>query len=773
MIELFERVRESPPEGREGAVAAADAPESVRAEVLSMLRLDASNDPLFDGNGGGAPEQIGPYRVIRELGTGGMGAVYLAEQQSPQRLVAVKVIQPAFATPELAKRLANEAEALGRLRHPGIAQVFESGRYDAGGHELPYVLMEYVDGVPIGDFAKDRGLNVAERLRLMSSVCDAVQHAHDRGILHRDLKPGNILVTSDGTPKVLDFGLARISDGSVPAVSIVTRPGALVGTVPYMSPEQTSGESAAIAEASDVYALGVIAYELVTGSMPYSVRGRQIHEAIRAIQEDTPEPASSADRSLRGDVTTILGRALEKDPDRRYESAGALADDIRRHLAAQPISARPPSTIYQFQKFCKRNRALAGSLVAIAAVLVLATVMSSVLAVRATRAEAEAVRQSAIATAVNRFLNEELLAAADPWGGGSREDTIGEILDRAIESIEDGYEGPPEVEGSVRMTLASTLRTLGELEAAEAQVRRALPLIEADGLGDPKKPLAATAELATILTEAGNYGDALPLRKRVYETRLATLGSDFLETIVSATELGVSYTDNGMLEQAAEVLTPTLEAAERTLGPNHAEIGSLMSAIGGVHYRQQEHEEARPYFERFVQISEDTNGPDHPTTINALSSLAIILGALGDTEAAGPIHERAANGSLAALGPEHPHYMTTRANQLMHIAGTGRVDEAIEGHRELLETRRRVLGTENPDTGVSALLLGQAMWQSKDPSVNALCLEFFEEAHRIFLASLGADHGYTNHAAWCCMRYHEEMGNAEEMERWASLLPSE
>jgi WD40 repeat protein/predicted Ser/Thr protein kinase len=311
------------------------------------------------------PSGVAGYRVVRLIGRGGMGAVYEAEQDNPRRPVALKMIRPGLASPDLVKRFAREAHVLGRLHHPGIAQVYAAGLADDG---QPYFAMELVHGPPLLEYADRQRLDTAARLALVARIGDAVQHAHDRGVIHRDLKPANILVDETGQPKILDFGVARATDADLHTTA-GTEIGQVIGTLAYMSPEQVEGDPAALDTRSDVYALGVILFELLAGRLPYSLQGLPLAEAARVIRDHDPARLGSVNTSLRGDVETIVAKALEKDKDRRYASAGALAADIGHYLAAEPIAARPASAWYQFRKFARRNKAVVGGTAATFAAL--------------------------------------------------------------------------------------------------------------------------------------------------------------------------------------------------------------------------------------------------------------------------------------------------------------------------------------------------------------------------------------------------------------------
>ncbi|MEQ8764363.1 MAG: protein kinase [Planctomycetota bacterium] len=323
------------------------------------------------------PETIGGYRILRRIAFGGMGAVYEAEQDRPRRRVALKTIRHDVLSPDLLRRFHHEADLLGRLQHPGIGQVFEAGTYDAGEGPQPFFAMEYLDGRPLTDSARDRQLSEADRLRLFIEVCEAVHHAHQKGIIHRDLKPENILVVSEapgadglGRPKILDFGVARLTSTDFLATSAHTRDGQIIGTLAYMSPEQVNGEYRELDTRSDVYSLGVVLYELLTGELPYELSRLSIAEAGRTVCEVEPRRPSQLAPTLKGDVETIVLKALDKEKHRRYDSAAALAQDIRHFLNEKPISAHPPSALYQLRKFARRNRPLvAGVLIAFVALV--------------------------------------------------------------------------------------------------------------------------------------------------------------------------------------------------------------------------------------------------------------------------------------------------------------------------------------------------------------------------------------------------------------------
>jgi len=387
-------------------------PAGAAADVSSALGAAwraLSGDPVTGGAGGAsadlAPEDLRPpqiprYQIRRLLGVGGMGAVYEAEQQQPRRTVALKVIRPGKATRRLVRRFRDEAEALGRLQHPGIAQIYDFGTTESDGASdpRPFFVMELVrgpGGVPaltIIEHVRQNKLTVRQRLELVAQVADAVHYAHQKGIIHRDIKPANILLGESGQPKVLDFGVARVTDADVQATTVIdeTNLGQIIGTLPYMSPEQAGGEVAHLDTRSDVYGLGVLCYELLTDRLPYEVGRMMLHEAVRVIREEEPTRLSTVDRALRGDVELIVSTSLAKEKERRYQSAAEMAADIRRYLHDEPLAARKAGTWYQLTKLARRNKALVGGVAAVFLALVLGLAATAWQAVQASRAREDA-----------------------------------------------------------------------------------------------------------------------------------------------------------------------------------------------------------------------------------------------------------------------------------------------------------------------------------------------------------------------------------------------
>jgi len=379
---------------------------SIRTEMNMVASVAELNLPAL-------PAAIGPYQVIRRIGEGGMGIVYEAQQQAPRRMVAIKVVRGGSTIDEYRLRLfQREAQTLGRLRHPSIASIYEGGRSAEGEH---FIAMELVNGTPLTQYAREHAVSRRQRLHLFQQICLAIQYAHQRGVIHRDLKPSNILVDAEGHPKILDFGLARITDPEGGLATATCEVGRIIGTLPYMSPEEVRGDVAAIDVRSDLYSLGVLFFELLTGELPYTVRRNALPEAIRIICEEEPRRASTIDRTLRGDLDVILARTLEKDLNRRYQSAAALAEDIDRFLSDQPVLARRGSALYVIKKLIVRHRFAAMAIGGLIVVfLIMAYSFNSLTdAQRSGIEETMALKDLRVAITENRFA-ESLLELGRP-----------------------------------------------------------------------------------------------------------------------------------------------------------------------------------------------------------------------------------------------------------------------------------------------------------------------------------------------------------------------
>jgi tetratricopeptide (TPR) repeat protein/predicted Ser/Thr protein kinase len=576
--------------------SSADEPDPF--ELPTGTRLTATAPGAIRRERREVPASIGDYRILAVLGEGGMGTVYRAEQKNPHRIVALKVIKPGVSSDEHLRRFELEAEVLGRLQHPGIAQIYEAGTADSGLGPQPYFAMEFIQGRPLMEYADALRLDTSRRLAVMTQVCEAVEHAHQRGIIHRDLKPGNILVDQNGQPKVLDFGVARVTDSDA-QVTRQTDMGQLIGTLAYMSPEQVLADPLALDIRSDVYALGVILYELLASKLPYKTQGKAMHEVVQAIREEDPAPLSSINRSYRGDIDTIVAKALEKDKTRRYASAADLAGDIRRHLTNEPIVARPPSATYQLGKFARRHKALVAATASVFLVLVVGVVASTREAVRAHRAERAAEEQrrradqeAAVAKAVSDFLQNDLLAqasAANQSSPNAKPDPdlkVRTALDRAAAGIQGRFEQQPELEAAIQDTIGRTYYQLGLYPEARNQLERALDLYRR-ALGEENpKTLTTMSRLGRTAWLQGEYPEAETLLGRALEIQRRVLGPEHPDTLYSMNNLGNVYRSQGRDPQAEALYSQTLETRRRVLGPQHPDTLTSMNNLANVYWSQ-------------------------------------------------------------------------------------------------------------------------------------------------------------------------------------------
>ncbi|MFI5166641.1 MAG: tetratricopeptide repeat protein [Thermoanaerobaculales bacterium] len=641
------------------------------------------------------PAAIGSYRILRLLGEGGMGAVYEAEQEKPRRTVALKVIKAAWAGPELIRRFEQESQALGRLHHPGIAQIYEAGAADTGFGLQPFFAMEIIHGQPLVEYANAQHLSTRRRLVLMIQICEAVEHAHQRGIVHRDLKPGNILVDENGRPKILDFGLARVTDSDAQATR-QTDMGQLLGTLAYMSPEQVLADPLAIDTRSDVYSLGVILYELLAGKLPYTL-SRYLHEAVRAIREQDPIPLSAVSRTYRGDIETIVTKALEKDKERRYASAADLAADIRRYLDDEPIVARPPSATYQMQKFTRRHKALVAGVAAVVVVLVAGVVASTWEAVRARRA-------AATAEALNDFLQNDLLAqasAANQSGPSTRPDPdlkVRTALDRAAARIGGKFDKQPEVEAAIRGTIGETYHDLGLYPGARKQLERALELDRKFLGAENPKTLRIMRDLARTAMEQGKYPESEALYSQALEISRRVLGSEHPDTLDAMRGLATNYFYERKYPQAEPIYKQIVNVSRRVLGPDHPDTLRYITGLASVYHQQAKYAQAETLYRQTLDARRKVLGPEHPDTLTALSNLAVTYEAEGKHAEAEDLDVQVLETRRRLLGPEHPDTLNSTANLEDVYFNEGKYAQAEVLASQVFEISRRRLGPEHPDT---------------------------------------------------------------------------
>ena len=730
-----------------------DGPSPDETPTLPVARVPA----IASGARSGLPGRIGPFRILGLLGEGGMGRVYEAEQEQPRRVVALKVIKPGVATVQGIHRFERESQVLGRLQHPGIAAIYQAGTADTGDGTQPWFAMELVRGRTLLEYAEERGLSSRARAELVARVCDAVEHAHQKGVIHRDLKPGNILVDESGQPRVLDFGVARVVDADLQA-TLRTDVGQLVGTLPYMSPEQVSAEPGELDTRSDVYALGVVLYQLLTGRLPHEIHRGSIPQGVRAIVEDDPTPMSSIDRSLRGDLETIVGRALEKERARRYPSAAELAADLRRYLAHEPIRAHAPSTLYQLGKFARRNRVLVGGVAAVILVLAAGLVASLTQAGRATRAqrlaeqrqreaenargaeamqrgraqaneeratsEAERARREAAraeeegararlaaiaareesekARSVNSFL-QDMLAAANPSGATAgdslrgRSVTVAEVLDQAGNRLDRGALGSqPRVEAEARRTLGTTYRELGANERADVHLARALALAS----GDVERARALD-ELAFLRVAQGRATEGEALFRRSLDLRRRTLPPSDTLVVRSVGNLAVAVDEQDRTAEAESLYREVLrQGTSQAPGPQRDRADALHN-LGKLLQESGRPQDGEPYLRQALTLRRTLLGNNNPDVAHTLQSLAQARIKQGDRAEGERLLREAADTWARLLGEDHPFYATALSNLGQLIRDQGRLAEAEPVLKQALDVGARAWGAD--DARVAAM----------------------------------------------------------------------
>ncbi|MEE8154216.1 MAG: serine/threonine-protein kinase [Phycisphaerales bacterium] len=765
LCELFTATFELSAQERAAVLAerCADDP-SLRDEVEAMVARHAEDASPMDSAALGVDlaalrscvrpatnlegKRISHYHLKRAIGAGGMGAVYEAVQERPHRTVAVKVMNRGLRSRSSARRFEYESQILGRLRHPGIAQVFEAGTFKDNDESVPYFAMEYIPGArTISEYAKSTNLGTRERIELFIKVCHAVHHGHQKGVIHRDLKPANILVDGNGEPKIIDFGVACSTDSDMAVTTLQTDVGQLIGTLQYMSPEQCAADPHDLDTRSDIYALGVVLFELLTDQLPYDVTKSPVHEAVQAVREATPIRPSTIDRTLRGDLETITLKALEKDRERRYASAVDLAQDLRRFLNHEPIQARPPSAMYHLHRFVRRNRPMAFAAAAIVVVLVGGIVTTSRQAVIADDARqlaeqardeeadqrAKAETDKARKEAVYEFMHEMITgeATGDPalTAVELRGLTVSEMVHRAAATIDGEFPDQPLVEAEVRYMILGMYYKFGDYHLAEPHAREMVAIRERElGEDDPETLVAVNILAEMVQYQHGRNAEAARLYRRVLDSRHRVLGEEHYLTVEAMGNLGLMLQEDGRAKEAEPLHRRAVEGNRRIFGDESQETLTSMNNLALALSRQGKLADAEPLYKRTLEIGRRTAGNEG--SISKINNLAWHYLDMGKPTEAEPLFRELLDLSRRVHGETHPRIVLSTDSLATALRMMDRFDEGERLLRQTLDTVRDQLGNEHPTTllGMNrlALLLQKAEKAQKYAEAEPLLREALE-----------------------------------------------
>ncbi len=718
-----------------------------------------------------APETFaGPYRLVRPLGRGGMGEVFLAQSVEDEgQTVAVKIIRRGMDSEDVVRRFRAERRILSELRHPNIAQLYNSGVMEDG---RPYYVMEYVDGQPIDVYCDEHRLPVSARLALFLQVCGAVQHAHQNLVVHRDLKPGNILIDEHGAPKLLDFGIAKVLDPDPGSETSRTRTEVRVLTPDYAAPEQLVG--GAVTAATDCYGLGVLLHVLLTGRLPERVgrdggadsdatEGDIVRPSRLVVLQDESETHASLratevralQRKLRGDLDTIVLKALHGEPGHRYPFAQALADDVQRYLQGRPVLARPDTLWYRSRKFLRRNAwattAAAATVTGLTIFLVQDARRSSALAAERDRA-----------VEVRDFLLEAFGASG---ADQSTADTLSarQLLDRQASLLEEAYADRPRLRAEMLGVLAEGYQRLGLFDQAEGLARRSLEERRNEYGMLHGEVAAAERALGWIRHEQGAFTDA----DSILESAVAhwrRLGRGEREGLARAlNDHGVVVDRLGRAEEAAGLLEEALDIRTELHGTNHRSVAVTASNLAASHYRRGDYEAATRMGERALAVLQATVGPDHQRSFVAQSNLAVVRWVAGDREGAAAEYRDLLSRQQRVLGEAHPVALRTQQALASFYEGTGRPEDAVVQLEGILAIREQTSGPAHPDVAETLEQLGATLVRAGRPDA---AVENLLRALEIKRAAFGESHEEVAEVLGIIAEATHTAGRTEESLDW-------
>ena len=742
------------------------------------------------------PERrIGPYRLLRELGHGGMGTVYLAGRADDEyhKRVAIKVIR-GLDSVAIVQHFRRERQILAALEHPNIARLLDGGTTVDG---LPYFVMEHVEGERIDRFCDERTLTIRARLLLFQKVCSAVQFAHRNLVVHRDIKPGNILVTREGVPKLMDFGIAKFLNpeiaGEAPTVT------ALAMTPAYASPEQVRG--GVITTATDVYSLGVLLYELLTGHGPYRLKTHETLEVLKAVCEDEPERPSTAvnrteeqrqpdgttqeitaesasrtregtpdrlRRRLHGDLDNIVLMALRKEPQRRYGSVEALSEDIQRYLEGRPVAARKGTLTYRTGKFVGRHWVGVSAAVIVLAAIIGGAALATYGLVRARRAEREALHQAARATAINDFLRQTLFSA-QPHLGQGREMKVVDALAAAVPRIDSSFRDQPEIQAGVQHTIGRTYTDLGLLAEAEPLLRQSLATRQRLFGPDHRDVAESLHGLGVLAFEKGDFEAAEALFRKALEMDRRVLGRDALEVAEILNDLGMTL-EEGKADYAAAqpLLEESLSIKRARLGERHADVAQSLNNLGMLHYRKRDYAKAEPLLREALALNRELRGSDNADVAAGLNNLGLVLTRQGDSRGAAELLRQALDIDRKVYGPGSAEVAGALNNLAAALQKVGQLDEAEARLRESLGIYKQAFPGGHIQIQTTESLLGGCLTELKR---YAEAEALVTSSYAVILKQFGPDHPRTQAARNRVVRLYEAWGKPAKAAMYGAKAP--
>ncbi len=735
----------------EALLAAVEKDDAFLNEPTITALSDSAKTSTVEGPGA----HIGPYKLLELIGQGGFGSVFMAQQAVPvRRRVALKIIKLGMDTRQVIARFEAERQALALMDHPNIAKVLDAGATESG---RPYFVMELVRGEPVTAYSDRERLTITERLTLFCDICLAVQHAHQKGVIHRDLKPNNVLVTvadAKPIPKVIDFGIAKATASPLTDKTLFTEFRQLLGTPEYMSPEQAEPASRDIDTRSDIYSLGVLLYELLTGTTPFDAHELVAagYDGMRRILRDQepqrpslrlqtllassalvriPTPAAEAGgskassaidiarrrqlepmpltRALRGDLDWIVLKCLEKDRRRRYETASALAEDVGRYLDHQPVLATPPSAGYKLRKFLRRNR---GPVLAGAGFLLLligGMVVSFTYWQRAESSRAEEQRQRRQAESITEFVTRALVSS-DPVQGGSQDFLVIEAMDQAIEQLDSGeLNDQPETEAALRLTISQILNENARSEQALRNARRALEISEALHPGDHPRVARSQKFVAISLLSLGRSSEALLHFEAALEMRQRLFPGDHPDVAESSTEMARCLETLGRSAEALPRQVAALEMLQRLFPGDSPQVANSLNNVAACLHFLGRSADALPKMEAALEMHRRLYPGNHPKVAMCLNNVASCLEYLGRAEEALPHYKMALDMYRGLFEGDHPSVAATLKNWALCLRSLGRWEEALVGLQEALEMTRRLFSGDHPETAASLNSVGSCL----------------------------------------------------------------